>query len=260
MGHVVSATVIAYHGVGDPPAGGDPYRMWTPLAHFRRHMAFLSAHRDVVSLRAVLAGVRTRRPAVAITFDDGYESVLTSAAPILAEHGFPATCFVPTAWLGRRKGWDPLDRDATPLPIMCADQLKQIAALGHAVESHGHRHTRLDAMTYDEAREDIERSIEVLTEVNGEAPRLLAYPWGAHAEHVRQAAADIRLAAAFSIGQVGIGNFARERVTIRPTDGLTLFAYKTSGHYLASRELPVVRQVHRRLLLPLLQRRRSMRT
>ena len=63
-------------------------------------MSFLRRHRHVVSLADMLEGRLPRgRPAVAITFDDGYRSVLTNAAPILSRLGLVATMFVPTKWI-----------------------------------------------------------------------------------------------------------------------------------------------------------------
>src|SRR5947208_16041080 len=38
--------------------------------------------------------------AVAITFDDGCETDLTSAATILKEHGFDATCYATAGFIG----------------------------------------------------------------------------------------------------------------------------------------------------------------
>lgn len=253
----MSATVITYHAIGDVPRGRDPYRMFMPVGKFRHHMEFLARHRWVVSVETALADPPGPRPAVAITFDDGYLSVLTHAAPILAEFGFPATCFVPAAWLGRRKGWDALDEQGAPLPIMDSVQLNEIRRLGLRVESHGDRHVPMDALEYADARAEIERSLDALEEATGARPEFLAYPWGRHSPDTRRAAADTGLRAAFSIGQPSGGDFARERVTVRPSDGMALFAYKTGGHYLASRRLPGIGLVYRRVIHPVVRARRS---
>jgi len=253
----MTATVIAYHAVGDVPRKLDPYRMFMPLANFRRQMEFLATQRTVVPLDAVLEARPARKPTVTITFDDGYVSVLESAAPILAEYGFTATCFVPSHWIGGRKAWDPLDAAGAPLPIMTPAELLELQARGHWIESHGHRHVRMDRLDYDEARREIEQSLDTLEGVTGRRPHVFAYPWGAHSAAARRAAQDAGLRRAFSIGQPGNGPFASERVTIRPSDGMAVYAYKTSGFYLRSRELPLVRTAYRRLVHPMVRHRRS---
>ena len=49
---------------------------------------------------------------MAITFDDGYRSVLELALPILEELGVPATLFVPTDYIGseRPMSWPGIER------------------------------------------------------------------------------------------------------------------------------------------------------
>ena len=69
--------------------------------------ADLAATRRVVPLADALdAPLPPGKPVVAITFDDGYRSVREHALPILEQHGFPATMFVPTAYVGDENRWD----------------------------------------------------------------------------------------------------------------------------------------------------------
>jgi peptidoglycan/xylan/chitin deacetylase (PgdA/CDA1 family) len=76
--------VLAYHAVGDCRPEDDPHGLWVPRRAFEEQLAFLGAHRQVVALADVVAGLVPRgRPAVAITFDDGYRSVLEEAVPRL---------------------------------------------------------------------------------------------------------------------------------------------------------------------------------
>jgi peptidoglycan/xylan/chitin deacetylase (PgdA/CDA1 family) len=67
---------------------------------FRRQMEFVRQRYEVLSLdqaTEVLSGkASTNRPAVVITFDDGYRNVYEEAWPILRELGLPATIFVST--------------------------------------------------------------------------------------------------------------------------------------------------------------------
>src|SRR4051812_31783800 len=48
---------------------------------------------------------QANRPHVAVTFDDGYISVLENASPELKKRGIPFTVFVPTGSWGQRPSW-----------------------------------------------------------------------------------------------------------------------------------------------------------
>jgi len=228
------ATVIAYHAVGDCPSDDDPYNMFVSPRQFRRQMAFLARWRSVVALDALLAGdIPRKRPAVAITFDDGYRSVLTEASPVLHAYGFPATVFVPTAFVGRRSEW--LPPSSCSLEIMLPEELREAEDLGIAVESHGHAHIDFLRAGRAEAEFDLRASIEGLAGIVARRPRYLAYPFGPSSPEARAAAEDCGFDAAFSIDALEEGPYARERVQITPLDGLLAFALKTSGRYLARR-------------------------
>src|SRR3954463_11216007 len=101
----MAATVLVYHGVEARPRDADPAQLFVRPDLFERQMAFLARRRVVVTLDDALRPDDRRRNRVAITFDDGYRSVLTAAAPVLERFGFPATVFVPTGWLRRGKRW-----------------------------------------------------------------------------------------------------------------------------------------------------------
>jgi peptidoglycan/xylan/chitin deacetylase (PgdA/CDA1 family) len=235
---VTRVSVLAYHAVGDCPPEHDPHGLWVSPQAFERQLAFLAAHRRVVALDDVVTGrLPSGPPAVAITFDDGYRSVLEEAVPRLERHGFPSTMFVPTAFIGDRNRWDePTGRD---LPIMDADELVSLPARGMEVESHGHAHRRLEDASREEAEADLAESRQVLEQLRGQAPRHLAYPFTTGSAGAQQAARRLGFAAAFSIDRRDAGPFARGRVPVTPVDGGRSFALKTSGWYLSLRHHPV---------------------
>ena len=230
-------TVIGYHGVGRCDASRDPHGLVLPIEHFEMQMAFLAKHRTVVPLSVVVEGhVRSRKPAVAITFDDGYRSVLEHAAPVLERYGFPAVCFVPTLWIGRSNEWDEFSSTDCSLEVMTEEELRRAESRGIRIESHAHTHKDLAGMTAKAAAKDLRLSAARLREVMGRPTRYLAYPYGTDCPSWLQVAAeDAGFEAAFTIRRQGLGPFARERVVIRRTDGRTLFAFKTSGRYLSVR-------------------------
>src|SRR6201991_134868 len=103
--------VLMYHNFGDPPPGGDPENLFVPVDTFRAHLELL---RDrgwraltLGEFLAVLKGAPAPRQSYLITIDDGHESVLRTAAPILAEADVPSVLFVPPAVLGGPVTWNP---------------------------------------------------------------------------------------------------------------------------------------------------------
>jgi len=241
---VSRATVLAYHAVGDCPPADDPHGLWVPTIVFRAQMAFLARHRRVVPLGAMVDGrIPPGPPAVAITFDDGYRSVLTNAAPILSSHRFPSTVFVPTAHVGDRNRWDP--PSGTPLEIMGADELRAADAAGVAVESHGHQHVDLSDADVDTARADLEPSIDAIEALVGRRPRFVAFPFRTGSPEAQEAAATLGFDAAFTIDLPHAGRFAFGRVGIAPSDSPAIFRLKTSGRYLSLRHDRRVDAVYR---------------
>jgi peptidoglycan/xylan/chitin deacetylase (PgdA/CDA1 family) len=100
------ATLLCYHGVSEPESEfwADPrYRL--SAREFDAQMCFLSRRRRVVSLtrlaEALEEGEDLPAGTVAMTFDDGYLSNLTLAAPILEKYGLPATFMLPTGYVRR---------------------------------------------------------------------------------------------------------------------------------------------------------------
>ena len=231
-------TVLAYHSVGECPLERDPHRLVLPIETFEAQMEFLARHRSVVPVSHVVENTAAgEKPAVAITFDDGYRGVLEHAAPILARYGFPSVAFVPTGWIGAYNSWDSFDPGDCRLDVMTEAELHQVEEMGIRVESHGHRHSDLEPMRETEAFADLEESQERFAEVMGRRARYLAYPYGRGAPpSLRSAAERAGFEAAFTVNKPsGDGPFAHGRVVVRREDSLRFFALKTSGRYLSIR-------------------------
>lgn len=91
----------------------DPWHCCVSPKNFKAHMRVLQRLAYVVPLKDLLTKTcngKPRKPAVAITFDDGYVDNLLQVAPVLIQAGFPATVFVVTGWIGdpRAFWWDRL--------------------------------------------------------------------------------------------------------------------------------------------------------
>lgn len=110
------ATVLAYHAIGECSRADDENSLFVTVEAFTAQMSYLAEHRRVVPLAEAIElrsssserrRSRRRERLVAITFDDGYRSVLERAVPVLEAHGFPATMFVPTRYIGDENRWNP---------------------------------------------------------------------------------------------------------------------------------------------------------
>jgi peptidoglycan/xylan/chitin deacetylase (PgdA/CDA1 family) len=239
--------VLAYHAIGTAPRGAALYNTFVSRTAFERQVRFLERRHGIVSLQTALGG----GGGVAITFDDAYRSVLEQAVPVLRERKLPATVFVPTKWIGSRNGWDP--PNDLPLDIMGREEIAELAALGFEIGSHGHAHADLSVATPDEAREDIETSVQILEQILGARPRYLAYPYGRGSAAADDAARALGIEATFSLEHPAAGS-QFERIPVYPLDRGPLFASKASGRYLAWRRSRAVAWAYE-LVRPVLRRR-----
>jgi len=92
--------ILTFHRVNDD---NDPFFPAIPTAVFAARMAHIARHYRVLAVEELVERARQGTPprnALALTFDDGYRDNLSHAAPILAQHGLPATVFLATGYIG----------------------------------------------------------------------------------------------------------------------------------------------------------------
>jgi peptidoglycan/xylan/chitin deacetylase (PgdA/CDA1 family) len=112
-----SVVILMYHRVNRTP---DCLGLTVPPELFSLQLRYLKEHFRIVSLKdAVLmiseGSVNTR--CCAVTFDDGYRDNYEIAAPLLAEHGVPATIFVTYDAIETGQfGWGAFDRTILNFP------------------------------------------------------------------------------------------------------------------------------------------------
>jgi peptidoglycan/xylan/chitin deacetylase (PgdA/CDA1 family) len=101
-----------------------------------------------------------------LTFDDGHASHRKYAAPALSRFGLRATFFVTAGWTGNRIGF------------MNGTELRELAALGHDIESHGWSHTLLTMCSSGELAAELRRSKSSLEDVLGRPVDAISIPGG----------------------------------------------------------------------------------
>jgi peptidoglycan/xylan/chitin deacetylase (PgdA/CDA1 family) len=200
---------------------------------------------------------------ILITFDDGYEDNLSWAAPILKRHGFSATVFVVTDFLGSdtRSVWPHADPPAQGR-FLSPEQLCHWRDLGFEIGSHTLDHPLLTRLSPGDLFEQLSRSRHKLEALLGASVFALAYPGGDFNRDVEDAAA----AAGYLLGFTTIPGrnprgsrpFALRRTEVSASDSRFVFRMKMAGHldWLWLKECSFVRAALRlanRALMPLVK-------
>jgi glycosyltransferase involved in cell wall biosynthesis/peptidoglycan/xylan/chitin deacetylase (PgdA/CDA1 family) len=220
--------VLCFHRVGPPVAGANPELTVTP-ARFGRHLALLRRlGYTPITPRAWLDWCQSakslpRRPLL-LTFDDAYADLTRYAFPALADSGYGATLFAPSACLGKENGWDEaLHAGSHPVThrLLDATALVAFAKRGIEVGAHSRTHARLTALDADELIDQLEGSKQDLERLLDAPVTTFAYPFGAVDGRVREVAATV-FEAAFTIDE-GLNTLQTDPLLLRrsvvaPTD------------------------------------------
>ena len=174
------------------------------------------------------------RPRVAVTFDDGYRSVLRRALPVLDRLGLPGTVFVPTDFVGREgpmrwpgiEEWigGPHEPELTP---MSWDELGLLRDAGWEVGSHTCSHPRVSRLDDAALARELGDSRRVCERRLGPC-RTLALPYGDGDARTLAAARDAGYVAVAGLPDGGARGPGWPRVGIYPADGPARFRLKVS--------------------------------
>jgi len=120
------------------------------------------------------AGDKNHEPHVVLTFDDGCESDLVIAAPLLAAHGCTATFYVTTGFLGRRG-------------FLTPGQLRELADLGFEIGCHAATHRYLIDLPSSEFEREIGGAKKTLEDITGRSVEHFSCPGGRWDDRVLRA-------------------------------------------------------------------------
>lgn len=175
-----AAVVLQYHHIGNTTP---PSTSVTPEL-FQQHMEYLAEKKfNVVALTDLVEKLKQGKPlpdkTVAITFDDAYQSVYSTAFPLLKKRGWPFTLFINT---------QPLDQQKK-LFVTWA-QLKEMAQHGATLANHSAEHNHLlrlragetRAQWHERIRAEVDDAEKRIKEMTGQSHRILAYPYGEYDE------------------------------------------------------------------------------
>ena len=171
-----TTTVLMYHAVlaaSDDGSAADA-RYAVSQAQFLEHLrAVRNAGLRPASVLSLLP--HDDVAAVAFTFDDGHESNAW-AAQVLHDAGGAGDFFVNTTTVGTsgHLSWQ---------------ALRDMAAAGMSIQSHGHRHCYLDELTPAEVEQELRTSKALLEDKLGNRVELFAPPGGRMPSNLHQTAA-----------------------------------------------------------------------
>ena len=179
-----SLPVLLYHSVDDDPRA-DVARWSVTVQQFAEHMKVIrEGGWTTVTMSELFrlfdTGAELPERLMAITFDDGFEDVLTRAVP--AMDGMVGTAYMTTGY------FSDLDEAEVEPPgrMLATRQLGTVRSAGWEVGVHGHRHVALDAVGRLAAARDITDSKHRVEDALGAEATSFAYPYGYHDRHVQR--------------------------------------------------------------------------
>ena len=170
--------ILYYHGISNAAENW----MTLDLVSFHRQIEYLRRYFDILPLDAAVAALRAgtrQRPAVVLTFDDGYASALAELLSYLKARELPATFFVCAAAAdGGYTLKHDLDRGFGRVPLMDASGWKQIADSGFEIGCHGHAHEDMATLDEPQLRHAMIAAADIISARIGRPIRYFSFPFG----------------------------------------------------------------------------------
>jgi peptidoglycan/xylan/chitin deacetylase (PgdA/CDA1 family) len=226
------SVILGYHGISDSRVRDDLSLLLVSPARFRRQMELMLA----AGFRFVTLSELPREddcgpppPGFAVvTFDDGMHNNHSIALPILRELLIPATVFVTIDFIGGWSPWISADGDGA---MLGESELRDLAHEGWELGAHTMTHPDLSALTYEECRQEIAQSREVLERRFGVAVQTFAYPFGHYGPAAMAAARDAGLQVAVTTGSGSWATYEMTRAMIGAADPLPVVLLKMTDRY-----------------------------
>lgn len=240
------AAVLMYHNVCTLPVAAAGVFQHVLPHQFAEQMCLLRRlDCRVVSLRRLAEMLWSGRPlpprCVAITFDDGYRGLL-GAWEHLERHGYPATVFLATAFIGRPafRWLDGLGAPAQAVAPLSWEEVAELARRGADFGSHTVSHRPLEPLREGELRQELEESRRELEKRLGRRIVLFSAPfaWPEEEEFGERLSGLLRqarylAAVTTAVGRVGRWDdlLALPRLPVSAADSLADFEAKLAGAY-----------------------------
>lgn len=221
-------TVLIYHRVG----ARTPVPVDLPTSLFDEQMDAVAGRATTLDEALdLLAGPRPGAGPnpVVVTFDDGTADVVEEALPVLVERKVPALLYLATDFVERQVDF-PDDGK-----VVSWSALADAVSTGYlAIGSHTHTHALLDRADPAVARDELDRSIDLIRDRLGVDPVHFAYPKALAGSPAADAAVRERFASAAEAGTRANAYGKTDpwrlwRSPIQVSDGMDWFQRKVDG-------------------------------
>ncbi len=170
--------LLYYHRVGDH----NPVPWSLTNRQFARQIQWLSRRFDMISIEEAQARIATGvndRPAVHVTFDDGYAENCDRALPMLIRRQIPCTYFVTLRNVLRGEPFAHDLEAGKRFPVNTIAQLRDLANSGIEIGAHTRTHPDLGRIT-DPGRlgDEVLAARSELQDALGHRVRYFAFPFG----------------------------------------------------------------------------------
>ena len=170
--------LLYYHRVGDH----DPVPWSLTNRQFARQIEWLVRRFDMISIEEaqarIAAGVNDR-PAVHVTFDDGYAENCDRALPMLIERQIPCTYFVTLRNVQRGEPFEHDLEAGKRFGVNTIAQLRDLANSGIQIGAHTRTHPDLGQITDpDRLGDEVLTARSELQDALGHRVRYFAFPFG----------------------------------------------------------------------------------
>lgn len=169
--------VLMYHKFGHAPLAARLRALYVSPRLLRAQLSVLVTHRRAVGPSDTLGGANV----FSVTIDDGFESALRLALPVLEFLRVTATLYLVAGRLG---GWNEWDAGEPRERLMDAGQVREWLAAGQRIGSHTMSHPRLTELNEAAAREELRASRAALEDAFQIPVTDFCYPYGAHDDRV----------------------------------------------------------------------------
>jgi poly-beta-1,6-N-acetyl-D-glucosamine N-deacetylase len=213
-----SAVALLYHHVDDKT----PFITSISPESFDAHLQYLNKNEFIVLpldeiVTSLQSGKELPKKTIAITFDDAYINIYTTAFPMLKKLGYPFTIFVATNLVD------------TSGHYLTWEQLKEMSEHGALIANHTRSHTHLLRRLPNEEHnewiqrvtDEIEGAQQQLEDHLGKVPKYFAYPYGEYNGEILELVKNLGyIGLGQQSGAIGVGS-----------DFLSLPRYPMAGAY-----------------------------